>query len=249
MDTQLRSLVNQINKNLQQLKEEGINLEEEKKSSYYNYKESKKTYLKTTYDRNVDLLKKLAEKEESQNLLAWTKDLSTNRTDKEKANLILNKIADLLSGKEQRRETPLKKTLTVNISTIPFEIREEIKEDIAEANRAFNAECYRSTIILCGRILELALHSIYYNITYNDLLEKAPGMGLGTLIAKLREKSIEFDPGLSQQIHLINAVRVSSVHKKKEVFQPTKEQTEAIMLFTLDTINKIFAKIKERGRA
>ena len=73
MDTQLRSLVNQINKNLQQLKEEGINLEEEKKSSYYNYKESKKTYLKTTYDRNVDLLKKLAEKEESQNLLAWTK--------------------------------------------------------------------------------------------------------------------------------------------------------------------------------
>src|SRR3989344_1517229 len=134
MDTQLRSLVNQINKNLQQLKEEGINLEEEKKSSYYNYKESKKTYLKTTYDRNVDLLKKLAEKEESQNLLAWTKDLSTNRTDKEKANLILNKIADLLSGKEQRRETPLKKTLTVNISTIPFEIREEIKEDIAEAN-------------------------------------------------------------------------------------------------------------------
>jgi len=103
-----------------------------------------------------------------------------------------------------------------------------------------NAQCYRSAIILCGRIMETALHRKYYDATGQDLLEKAPGTGLGNLIAKLADKGIKLDPGLPNQIHLINQVRVFSVHKKKDLFTPTKTQTEAIVLYTMDILERIF---------
>ena len=70
--------------------------------------------------------------------------------------------------------------------------------------------------------------------------EKNPGIGLGKLIAKMQEKGIQLDPGLTQQIHLINNIRIFSVHKKKELFTPSKQQTYAIIHFTLDIVNKLF---------
>ena len=74
----------------------------------------------------------------------------------------------------------------------------------------------------------------------NDLLEKAPGTGLGNLIAKLSEKGIKLDPGLTNQIHLINQVRVFSVHTKQDAFVPSKNQSQAIVLYTLDILEKLF---------
>jgi len=123
---------------------------------------------------------------------------------------------------------------------IPEDIKSEIQADLTELNKCFNNECYRSSIILCGRLLETVLHRKYYDVTGQDLLEKAPGIGLGNLIAKLKEKDIALDPALTNQIHLINQVRVFSVHKKKEAFKPTKEQTHAIILYTLDSLEKLF---------
>ena len=93
---------------------------------------------------------------------------------------------------------------------------------------------------MCGRILEVALHRKYYEVTQNDALEKSPGIGLGNLIAKLRDKDVEFDPGLTNQIHLINEIRVNSVHAKKTPFHPNKEQTQAMILYTLDVLGKMF---------
>ena len=96
--------------------------------------------------------------------------------------------------------------------------------------------------MLCGRLLEIALHRKYYEITGQDILEKNPGIGLGKIIAKLAEKDIKFEPGLTQQIHLINQLRVSSVHKQKDAFYPTKQQTHAMILYTLDVLEKLFRK-------
>ncbi|MBW2975243.1 DUF4145 domain-containing protein [Candidatus Woesearchaeota archaeon] len=123
---------------------------------------------------------------------------------------------------------------------IPEEISGEIKADISELNRCFSNSCYRSSIIICGRIMETALHRKYYEVTNNDLLEKSPGIGLGNIIAKLKEKEIKLDPALTNQIHLINQVRVFSVHKKKEAFYPTRQQTEATILYTLDVLERLF---------
>ena len=84
---------------------------------------------------------------------------------------------------------------------------------------------------------------MYYETTGIDILEKNPGIGLGKLIAKLSEKNVGLEPGLSLQIHLVNQVRIFSVHKKQKPFYPTKEQAEAIALITVDAINKIIRKL------
>ena len=123
---------------------------------------------------------------------------------------------------------------------IPGDIKAELELDIKEMNLAFNAGCYRASIILCGRVLETCLHRKYYEATQNDLLEKSPGIGLGNLIAKIAEKGITLDPGLAQQIHLVNNVRIFSVHKKKELFVPSKQQTYALILYTMDVIERLF---------
>jgi hypothetical protein len=123
---------------------------------------------------------------------------------------------------------------------IPKDIYSEVKASFDELVKCFEHNCHRSAIILCGRILEIILHRKYFETTNIDLLEKSPDIGLGNLVMKFKEKGIELDPGLSNQIHLINQLRVASVHKKKQPFNPSINQTQATILYTLDTVKKIF---------
>lgn len=123
---------------------------------------------------------------------------------------------------------------------LPAEIRGDVLADIAELDKCFRAGCYRSAVVLCGRILETALHRKYFEATGNDLLEKSPGIGLGNLIARMQEHGIKLDPALANQIHMINQVRVHSVHKKQEAFSPSMRQAEAMILYTIDVLEKLF---------
>lgn len=151
---------------------------------------------------------------------------------------ILAQIADLC----EEIEEPALASSSLKAPPLPETIRDEVNADIQELSRCMGAGCYRSATILCGRILETALHSKYFLATGQDILEKNPGIGLGNLIAKLAEKNVALDPGLTQQIHLINQVRVFSVHKKQEPFNPSKAQAEAMVLYTLDSLEKLFPK-------
>jgi len=132
------------------------------------------------------------------------------------------------------------KNIKFSLSKIPGDVKNDVLADLFELEKCYDAGCYRSCIILCGRLLEVGLHRKYFEATGNDLLEKSPGIGLGNLIAKLNEKNILVDPGVMQQVHLVNNVRIFSVHKKKETFITSKNQTSAIILFTLDTLEKLF---------
>ncbi|MFH1510892.1 MAG: hypothetical protein ABIF10_04310 [Candidatus Woesearchaeota archaeon] len=149
----------------------------------------------------------------------------------------IEQLSDISSMEEQ--EVP--KELVIQMpAKLPKELAAEIIADIQELEKCYTSKCYRSCVILCGRLLETALHRKYFDVTGLDILEKNPGIGLGNLIAKLAEKNVQFDPGLTQQIHLINQVRIFSVHKKKESFYPSKDQTMAIILYTMDSLKKIF---------
>ncbi|MBI2147670.1 hypothetical protein HYU19_04295 [Candidatus Woesearchaeota archaeon] len=130
--------------------------------------------------------------------------------------------------------------LSFHIPRLPPEVKDDMEADLRELDKCFSAGCYRSSVVLCARLIETALHRKYYDVTQKDILETNPGVGLGSLIAKLAEKNIQFDPGLTQQIHLINNVRIFSVHKKQQAFVPTKEQAQAIILFTIDSVKKLF---------
>lgn len=133
-------------------------------------------------------------------------------------------------------------TKPFSISMLPQEIRGAVNADIDEINACLNAGCYRSVVILCGRVMEVALHRVYFDATGVDLLEKAPGTGLGNLIAKLNERNVKLDPGLPNQIHLINNIRIFSVHAKQDSFAPSQAQAQAIYLYTMDTLSKLFVR-------
>lgn len=166
-----------------------------------------------------------------------------DQKDIEQIRKLVDRIAEDYAGLEfgqEKSQEPL-----LDLKALPANIEGELKEDLSELQKCFGSGCYRASIILCGRMLEIALHHLYFEKTGNDLLETAPGIGLGKVIAKLAEKGIDMGPGINEQVHLINKVRVCSVHKKKEPFSPSREQTHAMILYTQDILNRMFKRDKE----
>jgi hypothetical protein len=204
------------------------------KKKVIDYKDQRADYYRTIVRNNLNKIKELA-----QNLDDETKKKALElesffvRGDPKG---MLGIIGTLTLPKEQY--TTAKSAY--DSLKLPSDIRDDVFFDLAEVERCFNAEAYRSVMILCARILETALHRKYYDATGKDLLETSPGIGLGNLISKLRESGIEIDPSLTQQVHLINNVRIFSVHKKSVPFQPSREQAQATLLFTIDILKKLF---------
>jgi hypothetical protein len=137
-------------------------------------------------------------------------------------------------------EKPLFETRSFFLPHVPREIYYEVKSNFDEIVICFENRCYRAATILCGKILEVALHRKYLEITGQDMLEKAPDIGLGSLLAKLKEKGVELGPGVSNQIHIINQLRTATIHKKKSSFVPSRAQCQATILYTLDILKKFF---------
>lgn len=209
----------------------------------YDFNKSKEDYYKkavqVTFEQVKSSAPSLAEiavgDAENQVLVSKINSLVAELDIPDSWDKVSSKIIELVSKLNVPETNRLKKP-----DFIPSEIRADIFADIDELDSAFNARCYRSSAILCGRILEVALHRKYFDATGDDLLEKAPGIGLGKIIAKLSEQNINFDPGLMQQIHLINNVRISSVHVKQEPFNPSRAQAQAMILYTFDILEKVF---------
>ncbi len=131
--------------------------------------------------------------------------------------------------------------LDFSLPELPEEIGENIEADVNELKMCYDSGCYRSATILCGRIIETALHRKYFEVTGKDALEKEPGIGIGKLIARMSEKGIRLDPGLPQMVHLINQVRIFSVHTKQQAFNPSKNQAHATILYTMDVLGRLFS--------
>tara|TARA_Y100000310_G_C20681537_1_gene816241 strand:- start:1772 stop:2518 length:747 start_codon:yes stop_codon:yes gene_type:complete len=225
-----------------------LNKKPDREKSLYDYDEKQKIYYLDSFNSNLKLVKS--------DYLSLTQLTKHDIRNQQFITQILELMPELDSKDLNKLDKTLKKIISItkqlsfpkqdlertfNIPTnLPIEISSDIKADITELNKCFNNNCYRSAIILCGRLLETALHRKYYEVTNNDLLEKSPGIGLGNIIAKLKEKNTQLDPAITNQIHLINQVRIFSVHKKKQAFYPTKQQTHAAILYTLDILEKLF---------
>ena len=243
--------INNLRNSLNNIISKKLNLRKQKNSRLFDFRQNKEDYIRASLSNSVKELKSSA----------WALSGIYNTNNSNEQNII--KILELVIKTEKKYEisnfedmvsyiddiaeiTALLKSravkedeLNFDIPALPSGIESDVMADIRELKRCFNAKCYRSSTILCGRILETALHRKYFEATNKDILETSPGIGLGNLIAKLNNK-VEFEPGIKDQIHLINKVRISSVHKKKEAFFPTRQQAYAIILYTLDILKKLF---------
>lgn len=233
------------------IKLKSLPLDKGSSDKIYDFKEKKDDYYINLYKTSFNALitnslelNTLINKPNEENILKINAKLNELKEFYNENNIngienTLKKIIDLFTQLKLPEENA---GFIINMKNIPEEIKPDFKADIKELDNCFNSGCYRSTVILCGRLLETALHRTYYEITGQDILEKNPGIGLGKIIAKLTEKNIKFDPGITQQIHLINQLRISSVHKQKEAFYPSKQQTQAMVLYTSDVLEKLFKK-------
>ena len=224
-------------------------------TNYLEYDTSIQPYRKSKFEYYTKQLK-VIKQEASEEINNLIQNLQ-KREDFEKLKLIEHNIGKICTKFSKEHKEEILKTLeetkdiiqSISIKTdvqdyknvsIPNEIRHEILTDFQELDKCYNSGCYKASVILCGRILETALFRLYYEKTRVDLLSTAPNTGLGKLIAKLFDAGVKLEPGLNEQIHLINKARISSVHRKKETFIPSKEQAQAIILYTKDVLNKIF---------
>jgi len=240
----------QLQFSLDQAAKHNINLNQEidQQKAMINYELNQKRYYQQVLQKSIEKIKQAP--------LRLQTLIQDNAIGQEKLNKLIELIPELVTkdiedlNKVVKKMELLIKYITFPSETkdsiikipknIPTEIKSDIILDIEELNKCYKNQCYRSAVILCGRILETALHRKYYDTTQQDILEKNPGIGLGNLIAKLKDKNVNLDPALTNQIHLINQVRVFSVHKKKEAFNPSEQQTQAMILYTLDVLEKIF---------
>jgi len=236
----LNVLINKLRDAYSTVQSKEIDLSQQAKASFASFKDQKEVYVRNTINSSINQLREIIWKmssDESTGLVNLYRQLEDNKANPKLALDVIDKMAELAV---EVKEPITVGELKLRAPKLPSDIRDDMASDIAEMQRCFNAGCYRSTTILCGRILETALHRKYFEVTGKDILETNPGIGLGTLIAKLNDKKVEFDPGLTQQIHLINQVRIFSVHKKQNAFTPSTAQANAMVLYTMDVLEKMF---------
>ena len=220
-----------------------IDLTEQKNNSLIDFKAKQKESIKKSLKNNISSLIKYSKKlEDNEDESVIEINKLTNKLANEKDIININRITHDIEKMFNKIKKPELERLRFDASIIPHEIKDDLSADFLELEKCFNASCLRSAVILCGRIIETSLHRKHYEVTGNDLLEKSPGIGLGNLLAKLNEKGIIIDPAISNQIHLINQIRIHSVHKKQNSFKPTKNQTQAVILYTIDIVEKLFSK-------
>jgi hypothetical protein len=244
--------IKRLNDSIDEISKKGLDVSASKKdgkaSSIYNFKEKKNSYYLSSFEGCFNDLKKeitniasdCKGQDASLELLILWKEIEKNKLDIRKIKDSLLKISEISSRLSMPKKAETVSEISLRAPVLPAEIKSDVAADLSEIEKCFNAGVYRSATILCGRVLETALHRKYYEATGQDILEKNPGIGLGNLIAKLKEKNIDIDPALTQQIHLINNVRIFSVHKKQEAFLPSKNQAHAIILYTVDVLNRMW---------
>ncbi|MBU0461498.1 MAG: DUF4145 domain-containing protein [Nanoarchaeota archaeon] len=256
---QLIYSLDKLKENLDAASAQGIDLNKkaDPSAALYDFKEKRAQYLRDTIQNSLlevkkasaELLKAAAGDTENEqtayDISVQVRFLEEFYKQPGKAAPIILKMKNIVQSMTFKEKPQVRAPVRggsgeYRVTGLPDDIRDEVTADTEEIKKCFDSGCYRSCIILCGRVLETALHRKYFEATGNDLLEKSPGIGLGNLVGKLKDANIAFDPGVSQQIHLINQVRIFSVHKKQDAFYPTKDQTQAIILYTIDVVRRLF---------
>ncbi len=127
---------------------------------------------------------------------------------------------------------------SVSYANVPQEIAEELKLDFQEIRYCFYGDAFRSAIAMCGRILELLLSRKYFEARNIDPLEQK--WFIGTLIRRCFEDNVINDQSLGHISNLINSSRIDSVHNRRRVYIPSREETKTVIEFTIGLLRRLY---------
>lgn len=126
----------------------------------------------------------------------------------------------------------------VDLSGVPQEIREELKLDLEEMQIGYNAGAIRSTLGMCGRVLELVLARRYFEARGIDPITQKWHLGL--LIRKCFEDHVITDEAIGDICNLINRSRIGSVHSVSRLYKPSQDEAKPVVEFTINLVKTFF---------
>jgi hypothetical protein len=125
-----------------------------------------------------------------------------------------------------------------DFSSIPQEIRDEVKSDFEDLRKCYSVKAFRSAIGMCGLILETILSRKYFEVKGEDLLEQ--NLTLGRIIGKCVEDDVIDEPAIGDICNLVNRSRISSVHLSRRPYRPREDQTKSLIEFTISLVKKLY---------
>jgi hypothetical protein len=125
-----------------------------------------------------------------------------------------------------------------DLSGIPQEIREELRLDLEEMQICYNSGAIRSTLGMCGRVLELVLARKYFDATEIDPIQQK--WNIGILIKKSLEEHVINDQAIGDICNLINRSRIDSVHSTTRLYKPSQEEAKPLIEFTMNLVKNFY---------
>ena len=144
-----------------------LNEDIDSEKALYDFKTSQKKNIQDRFERALKSLVKSSSELNNLQLNKLVSKISPGLA-LEELNKIINEIASLAV----KLEVPSEDKLVKIPKRVPSDIRDDIVLDLEELERCYEHRLYRSSVILCGRVLETALHRKYYEATGRDILEK-----------------------------------------------------------------------------
>jgi hypothetical protein len=134
---------------------------------------------------------------------------------------------------------PVEQTIfLLDFSSLPQEIKEEMKMDFEDLRKCYSVEAYRSAVTICGLILETTLSRKYFEVRNEDLVEQ--GLTLGRIIGRCVSDNVIDEPGIGDICNLINRSRIRSVHSGHGPYRFHPDQTKSLIEFTIGLVKKLF---------
>lgn len=130
-------------------------------------------------------------------------------------------------------------TRALDYARVPHEYRQDAEWCLWELSQTFESGCLLSSLALCGRILEMCLR---YRLDEADI-SYADDFPIGALLKRLFENDAapDLSPSLKNVCNIINAYRITAVHKKEHADRyPRIDVVASIILWIVHVFESTF---------
>ena len=117
-----------------------------------------------------------------------------------------------------------------------------IAQELEEASVCYENKCYKATVMLCGKVIEILIKNVYTPVTGKKIYtinrnRKQNERSFKNMCNDLRAQGMLLSRGVGEMLDLINAHRNGAAHEIRIIGQ---DEAYSIALLTNDAMNRIF---------